>query len=156
MKKNINSFALFSLTVIAMVMIALSGTIFSCGSGSRTSMSDNTIKNQEGNTAAMKEGAEILVAAAMQMNMSKEDFMKKLVYKNRFTASQNVFFPSTVAIDFTKKLVTLPVYKGIGPSGNPTYYIITEAADYDVAKMMGLNYAPKLANGRGTAGSQQV
>jgi len=157
MKKSINSPGLLSIIFIAMMITVLSATILSCGSGSKTSMQDNsTMRNQDGNSEAMKEATSLLAATARQMNMSQGDFMKKLVDKNRFTASQNVFLPSTVAIDFTKKLVTLPVYKGIGPSGNPTYYIITEAADYDVAKMMGLNYAPKLANGRGTAGSQQV
>jgi len=104
----------------------------------------------------LKEADELLATAARQRNISKEDFMKILIDDKRFSAQQNVFLPSALAVDFKKKWVTLPVYKGMGPNGNPTYYIITEAADYKVAKKMGLNYAPKLVNGRGTAGSQQV
>ncbi len=113
-------------------------------------------KNKENNSAYIKEADELLATAAQQRGVSKEDFMKTLVDKGKFTSEQNVFFPSALAVDFTKKWVTLPVYTGIGPSGNPTYFIITEGADYEVAKLMGLNYAPKLVNGRGTAGSQQV
>ncbi len=113
-------------------------------------------KNKENNSAYIKEADELLATAAQQRGVSKEDFMKTLVDKGKFTSEQNVFFPSALAVDFTKKWVTLPVYTGIGPSGKPTYFIITEGADYEVAKLMGLNYAPKLVNGRGTAGSQQV
>jgi hypothetical protein len=104
----------------------------------------------------LKEAEGLLATAAQQRNISKEDFMKILVDDKRFNSKQNVFMTSPLAIDFKKKWVTLPVYKGIGPSGNPTYYILTEAADSDIAKMMGINFAPKLVNGRGTAGSQQV
>jgi len=105
---------------------------------------------------SLKEADELLTTAAKERNISKEDFMKILINDKRYSAEQNVFFPSALAVDFSKKWVTLPVYKGIGPSGNPTYYIITEAADFKVAKKLGVNYAPKLVNGRGTAGSQDV
>lgn len=97
----------------------------------------------------------ILSAAAKQMKTSKDGFQKNLV-ANRFTPAQNVFLPSALAVDFQKKTVTLPVYKGIGPSGQPTYFIITEAADFDVAKKMGINYSPKLAYGKDTEGIQKV
>lgn len=107
-------------------------------------------------SSLLTEADGLLATAAQQRNVSKEDFMKTLVDKAKFTAQQNVFFPSALAVDFTKKWVTLPVYKGIGPAGGPTYFIITEGADYEVAKMMGVNYAPKLINGSGTEGSQNV
>jgi len=107
---------------------------------------------------AMQEADEILSVAAEQRNVSKEEFIETLVADDRFSADQNVFLPSTLAVDFTENrpTVTLPLYEGIGPSGDATHYIITEAGDFEVAEMMGLNYAPKLVNGRDTAGSQQV
>ncbi|MEJ7696471.1 MAG: hypothetical protein WKF78_07625 [Candidatus Limnocylindrales bacterium] len=107
---------------------------------------------------AMQEADEILSVAAEQRNVSKEEFIETLVADDRFSADQNVFLPSALAVDFTenKPTVTLPLYEGIGPSGEPTHFIITEAGDFEVAEMMGLNYAPKLVNGRDTAGSQQV
>jgi len=107
-------------------------------------------------TSYINEADGLLATAAQQRNVSKEDLMKSLVNVSKFTADQNVFFPSALAIDFTKKWVTLPVYKGIGPSGSPTYFIVTEAADFDVAKMMGVNYAPRLAFARDQPGSQPV
>ncbi len=113
-------------------------------------------KDPENISDVLKEAEELLATAAQQRNLSKEDFRNMLIDDNRYTAAQNVFFPSALAVDYSTKHVTLPVYKGIGPGGNPTWYIITEAADFDVAKKLGLNYAPKLVNGRGTAGSQQV
>jgi len=113
-------------------------------------------KNALTTTNGLIEADQLLATAAQQRNVSKEDFMKTLVDKAKFTAAQNVFFPSALAVDFTKKWVTLPVYQGIGPSGQPTYFIMTESADYEIAKLLGVNFAPKLINGRGTAGSQQV
>lgn len=87
-------------------------------------------------TNSLREIHELLATAAQQRNVSKEKFMKTLVDVNRFTSEQNVFLPSALAVDFTKKWVTLPLYTGIGANGNPVYYIITEAADYEVAKIM--------------------
>jgi hypothetical protein len=104
---------------------------------------------------AMEEADGLLTAAAQQTGVSKESFANNLVAE-RFTPEQNVFLPSALAIDFKQKTVTLPVYKGIGPSGAPTYYILTDASDFDVAKLLGLNFAPKLVYGRGSNGSQNV
>lgn len=50
----------------------------------------------------------------------------------------------------------MPVYKGIGPTGGEVWYIITEAANFEVAKLLGVNFAPKLVFGRDTEGSQEV
>ena len=76
----------------------------------------------------------------------------------RFTREDNVFLPSALAIDFNppRPTVTLPVYKGIGPTGGDVWYIITEAANFEVAKLLGVNFAPKLVFGRDTEGSQEV
>ncbi len=114
-------------------------------------------KNKDKATSeGMKEVDQLLTTAAQQRNISKDAFMSLLVNTSKFTVAQNVFFPSALAINYNTKHVTLPVYKGIGPSGNPTYYIITESADFDIAKSLGVNFAPKLLNGSGTGGSQQV
>lgn len=58
----------------------------------------------------LKEADELLMAAGKQTNVSKADFMKNLVDNKRFTAQQNVFFPSALAVDFKKKTVTLPAF----------------------------------------------
>ncbi len=115
-------------------------------------------KNKKGMPEKLTEAAGLLATAAQQRNVSKEEFMKNLVDDKRFDSKQNVFLPSTLAVDFTKNkpTVTLPLYKGIGPGGKPTYFVLTEACDYDVATMLGVNFAPKLKNANGTAGSQEV
>lgn len=75
-----------------------------------------------------------------------------------FKASDHVYVKSALAVDFTfrKANVTLPLYRGIGPSGKPTYFIITEAADFNVAKAMGINYSPKLAKAANSPGAMRV
>ena len=75
-----------------------------------------------------------------------------------FPAHYNVFVKSALDVDFTddKATVTLPMYRGISPRGKSVYYIITEASDFEVAKAMGINYAPKMRHVVGTAGAQNV
>jgi len=55
--------------------------------------------------------------------------------------------------DFTR--VTLPLYKGTS-GGNPVWYVITDSSSKKWAKILGVNYAPKLANTAGGLGSQKV
>jgi len=76
----------------------------------------------------------------------------------RFKASDNVFLKSALALDFTyrKATATLPLFRGQSPQGQPVYYIITEASDFDVARAMGVNYAPKMAKAAGTPGAMNV
>lgn len=81
--------------------------------------------------------------------------------RTHFSARQNVFLDSTIALrDLEtpgKANATVPAFRGIGPDGRDNvWYVVTEAADYRVAKIMGINYAPKLAFGRGDDGSQEV
>lgn len=76
----------------------------------------------------------------------------------KFTAKQNVFLKSALGVDFTYRnaTVTLPLFRGLSPTGANVYYIVTDASDFAVARAMGLNYAPKLAHAAGTAGAQNV
>ena len=76
----------------------------------------------------------------------------------KFKASDNVYVKSALAIDFTYRAatVTLPLYRGLAPGGGEVFYIITDASDYEVARRMGINYAPKMAKAAGTPGAQAV
>ena len=139
--------------------------IFSaCSSGKKTSMTSTDKpmmdKSMPGQSMAdkLREAEVILASAAQQRNMGKDEFMKMLTDTKRFGSRQNVFLPSTIAVDFTENnpTVTLPLFKGIGPGGKPTYYVLTEACDYEVAKKMGVNFAAKLRHANGTTGSQNV
>jgi hypothetical protein len=52
--------------------------------------------------------------------------------------------------------VTLPLFRGLSPLGKNVFYIITDASDFEVARRMGINYAPKLAAAKGSPGVQDV
>ena len=76
-----------------------------------------------------------------------------------FTAEQNVFLPSTLAVDFTFRAAsaTLPLFEGVGPDGAPVHYIITDASDADMAAALGVLYAPKMRHlGADHPGAQAV
>ncbi len=81
--------------------------------------------------------------------------------RERHTDEQNVFLPSTLALRGLETPgeanATLPAFRGVGPNGRAdVWYIVTEAADFEVARTLGVNYAPRLVFGRDTAGSQEV
>jgi len=75
-----------------------------------------------------------------------------------FKPSDHVFVTSALAIDFTyrKATVTLPLYRGVSPMGEPVYYILTDASDFGFARQLGLNYAPKLKKAADSPGAQMV
>lgn len=78
----------------------------------------------------------------------------------RFTPQQNVFLGSTIAVDSLDDPdaanATLPLYEGVRPNGKIALYILTETADFQIAQLMGLNYAPRLIHGKGTDGAMNV
>ena len=75
----------------------------------------------------------------------------------KFKDSDHVFVKSALNINFTYRaaFVTLPLFRGLSPQGEPVDYIITDSSDFDVARKMGLNYSPKLKYAIGD-GSQTV
>ena len=75
----------------------------------------------------------------------------------KFKASDNVFLKSALEVNFTYRaaFVTLPLFRGLSPQNEPVFYIITDASDFDVARKMGINYAPKLRYAVGD-GAQRV
>ena len=75
----------------------------------------------------------------------------------RFKASDHVFVKSALEVNFTYRaaFVTLPLFRGLSPRGEAVYYIVTDASDFDVARKMGINYAPKMRHAVGD-GAQRV
>jgi hypothetical protein len=104
--------------------------------------------------AALAEAETLFAHTAKDAGLSAENYAN--ARRARFTRDENVFLQSALAVDFKNATVTLPLLRGIGPSGQPTYYIVTEAANFFVARILGINYAPKLIFGRDTEGSQEV
>ncbi|AXT62490.1 hypothetical protein D1816_19700 [Aquimarina sp. AD10] len=84
-----------------------------------------------------------------------------------FTAAQNVFLPSVLGIDFrTDRSVVpagptarFPMFQGweTTPSGpRRSYYVITEASDRDMARELGVIFAPRMAASVGSGGVQNA
>ena len=75
---------------------------------------------------------------------------------SKFKESDHVFVHSALGVDFTYRQasVTLPLFRGLDPKGEPVYYILTDASDYEFARALGINYAPKLRKAVGSPGAQ--
>jgi hypothetical protein len=103
---------------------------------------------------ALREARAILTAESMET--------ERPVYRPghgvNFNPSDHVFIKSALAIDFAYRnaTVTLPLFHGLSPQGKDVFYIITDASDFHVARQMGVNYAPKLAEAIGSLGVQNV
>jgi hypothetical protein len=69
------------------------------------------------------------------------------------------FLPNTVQgpTSFTENagptIVTYPLHRGTS-KGRPVFYVITDASNLSVARALGVNYTPKLAQAAGTAAVQ--
>src|SRR6516165_11036469 len=110
--------------------------------------------------AAASEAEALKDASAIQKAESKETGQPAYSpgHGVNFKPSDHVFVKSALAVDFTYRdaSVTLPLFRGLSPQGKDVFYIITEASDFDVARRMGVNYAPKLAEAIGSLGVQNV
>jgi len=110
--------------------------------------------------AAASEAEALKDASAIQAAESKEAGQPAYSpgHGVNFKPSDHVFVKSALAVDFTYRnaSVTLPLFRGLSPQGKDVFYIITEASDFEVARRMGINYAPKLAEAIGSPGVQNV
>ncbi len=140
--KNIRAFAL---------PVALSAAVAALAS----SAIDNakTSSGRAMDTMAMGEAASLLTGAARESG--RPPYSPATAVK--FKASDNVFVKSALEVNFTYRaaFVTLPLFRGLSPKGDDVYYIVTDASDFDVARQMGINYAPKLRHTVGD-GAQRV
>ncbi len=107
----------------------------------------------------------------------KEDGGEPFNYLNpavNYTEAQNVFIPSALGIDYRLRpespvgpTVRLPMFKGYetldGSSNSKLsgdaetrtcYYVITETSDKEISRILGVAYAPRMNNARGSQGTQ--
>jgi len=65
-------------------------------------------------------------------------------------ARDNLTLESAIQVDLSKETVRLPLYPGIAYAGTPhaekVWYVLLDASDPGLARDLGVNYAPKLAN----------
>ncbi len=108
--------------------------------------------------AAMAEMESLTELRTSEIEVSETE--KAQSTSRTFPAELNVFLKSAIALrnldDPDRANVTLPLFKGKRPNGKPAYFILTEASNFNVAKLFGINYAPKLINAIGTGGEQYV
>lgn len=101
-------------------------------------------------SAAAQEAMRIVTLGAAEANRSVADFSGS---DRSFRDELNVFLPSAIDVDEdnlrdnTKANVTLPIYEGVGPSGEPTYFIITETSTSETSNILGTILSPKLRYG---------
>lgn len=100
--------------------------------------------------SAEQEAQLIVTLGAQEANRTVGDFSGT---DRSFADELNVFLPSAIDVDpenlrdNTRANVTLPIYEGIGPSGEPTYFIITETSTLETSRILGTILAPKLRYG---------
>ena len=81
----------------------------------------------------------------------------------RYTDAQRVFVPSSLGIDYRLEggensltpSVRLPMFKGVETTPNgerDAYYVITEASNREIAETLGVAYAPRMAEAKGSEG----
>ncbi len=134
--------------------------ISACGGSSNNDdvIEDDVVVEQPDDDSAVSAETEQQVAevtsiaslGAAEANRTLEDFTGS---DRSFRDELNVFLPSAIDVDEenlrdnTRANVTLPLYQGIGPSGEETYFIITEASTIETAQALGAILAPKLRYG---------
>lgn len=111
------------------------------------------VETQESEPTALTplEEAQLIVAlGAAEAGREVGDFSGS---DRSFRDELNVFLPSAIDVDEdnlrdnTRANVTLPIYEGVGPSGEPTYFIITETSTQETAEAFGAILSPKLRYG---------
>jgi hypothetical protein len=68
---------------------------------------------------------------------------------------QHVLLWTAAQENHNRTEVTFPLHQGTS-RGRTVYYVITDTSDATLSALLGVNYAPKLADARGTAAVQQI
>lgn len=134
--------------VMAVALAVLAGGCV--GAGASASSGAGAVQG----SAAVSEAEAILRTAALESGRKAYSAATAV----RFPKEAGVYLRSALAIDLTYRdaWVKLPLYRGLEPDGDSTYYVLTEASDRAFADALGLLYTPKLAKAAGSPGAQRV
>ncbi len=110
-------------------------------------------------TAAVREAMALLEGLEADGG-TPYDVNDAIVYPDEF----EIFIPSVTGVDLrlaseenpSGPTARIPMFRGLDPAGNSVDYVITEASDRNVAELMGIIFAPRMAVVRGTPGVQEV
>ncbi|SNS83299.1 hypothetical protein SAMN06893096_108222 [Geodermatophilus pulveris] len=107
---------------------------------------------------ALVEAARLLAGEGLAGRRLVEELIDRV---DRLPAEENVFLASTIALhdleDPEEATAVVPLFRGVGPDGRADeQYIITEASDFAVAQLLGVDHALRLVWARGSGGDQEV
>ena len=110
---------------------------------------DNDGNNNVPSVADDVREAQLIVAlGAREAGKSVEEFSGS---SRSFPENFYVFLPSAISFSMLRDpnlaSVRIPIYKGIGPSGKDTYFIITETSTMETSRILGTILSPKLRYG---------
>ena len=98
--------------------------------------------------APVQEARAIVELGAQEASKTVEEFNGA---NRSFPENYYNFLPSVIELadlrDPNQANATLPLYEGVGPNGEPTYFIITEATSIALAQEYGAIVSPKLIYG---------
>ena len=98
--------------------------------------------------SALEEARTIVELGAAEAGRAVSDFNGA---DRSFPAEYSNFLPSVISLDNlddpSLASARLPIYEGVGPSGEPTYFIVTEATSIALAQEYGAIVSPKLRYG---------
>jgi hypothetical protein len=101
-------------------------------------------------TLALAAFAAVMVSQAFAGGKSAPGAAKGLGQLSGLLPRDHLTTESAIQVDLNKETVRLPLYKGIAYKGTPqeetVWYVLLDASDQGLARDLGVNYAPKLAN----------
>ncbi len=96
-------------------------------------------------TRALAAGA-VALALAFPIAVPKHTLANGVAQNgDQFLPAGKITIKSALRVNLTRNFATLPLHRGVA-GGTTVWYVITDASDAGVARQLGLNFAPPLAN----------
>src|SRR6201982_1711495 len=101
-------------------------------------------------TLALTVFAAVMVSGALAGGKDNTGSAKGLGPLTGLLPRDHLTEESAIQVDLSKETVRLPLYHGSDYNGTPqeetVWYVLLDASDQGLARDLGVNYAPKLAN----------
>ncbi|WP_425147100.1 hypothetical protein [Deinococcus sp.] len=132
-------------------LLALTVVLAACGASQQTTLAPVQATTDEALMAGVPQSAQQNLSLLMQQSGDLSDLSSASVQSA--APKRLIFLRGRENLD--KQEFTVPAYQGIS-GGKPYWFVITEASDPNVAKLLGVNYAPLLKNAVGTAAVEKA
>ncbi len=94
----------------------------------------------------MKTRLSILIVLALMLTLALPAFAQSNGQGgDEALPASKLTIKSTTRVDMRRNFATLPLHKGTA-DGTPVWFVITDVSDQAIARQLGVNFAPKLAN----------